>query len=122
MITILFIFLIAIFDSIRDIIRIPETFNASFFSRYKGNQWIDPQVSWTNKNWGWWIFRPVIAMFSDLWHTCKTIVISLFLLLAFTYQLPEYVFNNLIMALICWLIYGYCLNLFLGTWKTLKKQ
>lgn len=62
----------------RDTIRVPVKFNNSFFKRFKGNKWIDPEVSWVNKYYaenGHMIFYPIMQCFGDLFHTLGTLML-----------------------------------------------
>lgn len=68
------IFIIGFLWLTRDIIRVPENFNDSFFKKFKGYKWIDPQVSSTNQYvFGYWMSF-IISTFSDLYHTLGTII------------------------------------------------
>lgn len=62
----------------RDIIRVPETFNDSWFKQFAGNQFIDPQVSWINQYKYGEILSFVISAFSDLFHVLGTAIILIF--------------------------------------------
>lgn len=72
------IFLIGFLWLTRDIIRVPENFGDSFFKRFKGHKWIDPEVSCTNQYvLGYWMSF-IISTFSDLYHTLGTIIVLVF--------------------------------------------
>ena len=120
MITILIIFLVAFFKSIADTIRVPARFNATYFARFSTNKWVNPEISWINQYKGWAILKPIISMFSDLWHTCNTIMISLFLLLAYLYQFHPINDNFIVSFLVYWAVYGYSFEWWLGIWSWLK--
>lgn len=75
------IFLIGFLWITRDIIRVPENFNDSWFAQFAGNQYIDPQISWINQYALGNIFAPFLSLGSDLFHLLGTICIFLFILM-----------------------------------------
>lgn len=62
----------------RDIIRVPKNFDDSWFKRFKGNKWIDPEVSWVNKGNYHMLLYPILSMFGDLFHTLGSLMLFLF--------------------------------------------
>lgn len=69
------IILAGFFKITGDIIRTKETFNDSWFKKFKGNNYIDPELSWKNK-WKYGILGyPILSMFGDLCHTMYTLSI-----------------------------------------------
>jgi len=104
------VLLIGIIKGIVDTIRVPERFNVSIFKNYKGNEFIDPQVSWTTQHeLPWWAY-PFLVHFSDLWHLLNSVIISLFLILAFTFNYID-VWDNVsfgyfINFMCLWIAYG----------------
>lgn len=75
------IFIIGFLWITRDIIRVPETFNDSFFKQFAGNQYIDPQVSWTNQYILGDLLSIVVSLGSDLFHLLGTLCIFLSVLM-----------------------------------------
>jgi len=62
---------------------VEETFNDSWFKKFKGHKYIDPDASWKNQYvTGRW-FAYFISIFSDLFHTLGTVCILAFLSLRF---------------------------------------
>lgn len=100
----LIIFLIGFIWITRDIIRVSETFNDSYFKKYKGHLYIDPQVSWKNKGNMWTYLYFIVAPFSDLFHSLGTLILGLFFTLIF-YR-PEIELNFTVFFAICFLCYG----------------
>lgn len=95
-------------------------FNASWFKRFKGKKYIDPSISHKNK----YIFNfkgkfgnteignilnyfitLLTTPFSDLWHTCYTLMIWSFLCLGLCYNTFEYC-NDIITLFLCYIAYG----------------
>lgn len=79
MITIIFIILAGIFSAIMDLLRVESKYHQSVFSLIKNKrlkQWIDPNISWTNKYGQYpkpkFIGSTTIFVFvTDLWHFSK---------------------------------------------------
>jgi len=110
MINLILIFIIGLIKSLADTIRVPERFNSSILSKYKNNLFIDPQVSYINGEQIPNIFYPILIHFSDLWHLCNSIIISLFLIMMFTFNFPNIMYNPgleyLLIFIMYWCIYG----------------
>lgn len=83
MINFAIIFLIGFTWLTKDIIRVRETFNDSWFKRFKGHKYIDPEYSWKNQYILGENLSYIIAAFSDLFHTLGTVIILAFLSLRF---------------------------------------
>jgi hypothetical protein len=83
MITFLIIFLIGCLWITRDIIRVPEVMHDSWFRKYEGNKFIDPQVSWINKGDIHTYVYFLIVCFSDLFHLLGTAILFLAFLLIY---------------------------------------
>jgi len=82
----LLIFLIGCIWITRDIIRVPETFNDSWFKKFKGNWFIDPQISWINKgNMNTFLYFIVVS-FSDLFHLLGTLILGCFFVIIFFFH------------------------------------
>ena len=82
---ILFI-IIGLIKSVADTIRVPQRFNTSIFAQYKGNTFIDPEVSMYFQHLlPWWLY-PFYIHFSDLWHMLNSAIISLYIISAFTFH------------------------------------
>jgi hypothetical protein len=96
MINFLIIYLNGFLWLTRDIIRVPETFNDSYFKHFKGHKYIDPQMSWKNQYIaGKWLSY-VISIFSDLFHTLGTVIILTFLSLRFIEMTASFTFNTIV--------------------------
>jgi hypothetical protein len=91
----LIIFIIGFLWITRDIIRVPETFNDSWFKQFAGNQFIDPQVSWTNQYVLGDIFSPILSTVSDLFHLLGTTILFLFFLVLLKAYRQKWTFSNL---------------------------
>ena len=115
--TYLLIFLIGCLWITRDIIRVPENFNDSWFKRFKGNKFIDPQVSWVNKgNMNTFLYF-IIVPFSDLFHLLGTLILC-----CFFYALWMTGFFTLMIVLffgVCFLLFGAGVWLFYQLWRKL---
>ena len=100
-------------------------FNTSWFKRFKGNKYTDPSISHKNKyvfnfkgkfgnteigNILNYFITVFITPFSDLWHTCYTLMfITLFTMMPFynTFELSSVPFlDNLYTLLYCAVAYG----------------
>jgi hypothetical protein len=118
MMTIFIIVLFAFLKSIADTIKVPATFNNSFFARFKGVKWIDPLVTRPEpRN---FFIRPFFAMFRDLWHTCWSINICLFFAFGPAYAYSVLYLSFPVLFCVWWLVYGYCFEWFLNVWKFFK--
>jgi hypothetical protein len=58
-----------------DVIHVPATFGDSWFKRFKGNHWFDPELSQDNKFKLGYIGYPIMSMFGDAHHTFWTLSI-----------------------------------------------
>lgn len=110
----LFIFLAAFFKSVADTIRVPEVMRVSIFSKYIGNRYIDPQVSWMNKYMTWFPLSLIWGCFSDLWHLCYTLFILCLMLVPFFFP-QDY---SWWLLLFMWLCYGVSFEFWLAVWKS----
>jgi len=117
MITILIIVVIAMLDSIFEVIRIPEIFKNSIFKKYIGNRWIDPQVSWENKNKVPKIFQSIWVCFSDLIHLLRFLIRLLWICFAISFYYSELYPPVWIMIIIWWFIYYFIFELFYSNMK-----
>jgi len=107
------ILIAAFIKAIADTIRVPEKFNSSVFKKYKGHNFIDPQVSWRNQhNLQWWCY-PFLVHFSDLWHFCNTVIWSLLFAciligkpFCFEIQSLDNFQNTFLNFMLYWVIYG----------------
>ena len=107
--SILLIITISLLKSIADIIRVPAVMKDSVFAKYVGHGWIDPEIAWQNKYVLGWLGEPFISLFSDLWHTCNTLMILLFLCLPFVKGIQEKPWKA---VLIYFAVYGIAFNIF----------
>lgn len=141
MIIFLLIIIIEFLDSISETIRVKQLFDASYFARYKGNWYIDPEVSAKNKynSIRIWIFRVPFVIweaFSDLYHTCRTLMfIGYFLMLpiwawynylVLTGKAENYIYNtfgfiglNIIGLSVLWFERWFMVSKFLAMWKNM---
>lgn len=110
MISFLLISLYAILKGIADTLKVPQTFNNSWFVRYKGVKWIDPLVIGIEPK------NPIKKMFRDLWHTCQTLMICCVMTMALTFENNSY-WPLWIYPLAWWVIYGLMTEF---TFRTLK--
>jgi len=111
--SILIIIVISFLKSIADIIRVPEVMQNSFFAKFVGNKWIDPQAAWQNKYVLGWIGEPFVALFSDLWHTCNTLMILCFFCLVFVKGVQDKWWK---VIFIYFAVYGITFNIFYKMW------
>ncbi len=97
MITLFLILITGFIKITADIIRVPACMHDSFFKKYIGNWWIDPEIGWLNhkvtkSN---LIFYPFLQCFGDLWHTLYTIFILMYISIGYLLaigilSIPEY--------------------------------
>jgi len=79
MISIILLVIAGIFNACMDMLK--THYSISIFSKWKNQQWVNPALSWTNK-WkpeskiGDLIMSTVLVSFTDLWHFCKSIMLS----------------------------------------------
>jgi hypothetical protein len=93
-----------------DIIGDQITFNDSYFKKYAGNWYIDPMLSWKNKNFSMWLY-PVLSMFGDLFHLTGTVVLTGYMsLVYFSFKLFDYGTSYFEFIIICFLFHS------LGSW------
>lgn len=119
MITFLFIFIAAFCKSISDTIRVPKVMNDSIFAKFIGHWYIDPEVSWINKDRVIYPISFLWAPFSDLWHLTQTLMISFLLAPALWFIIhPESAYNLhwtiCFMWVLCW--FG-SFEFWYGVWK-----
>lgn len=96
------ILLIGFIWIIRDTIRVPETFNDSWFKKFKNHWYVDSQVSWINKGDINTFLYFVVVCFSDLFHLLGTMIISgFFLLIYFTHNIAIGLFSFMLCAFLC---------------------
>jgi hypothetical protein len=79
MIILFLIFISGFIKITADIIRVPLIMQDSWWKRYIGNKYIDPQISWVNKGDYHIILYPILSMFGDLWHTLYSIFIAIYI-------------------------------------------
>lgn len=118
MITILLVVLFTFLKSIADTIKVPSTFDNSWFVRFKGKYWIDPLV--TKPEPQNFLIRPFVAMFRDLWHTCWTLNICILFIFGPAYAHSELYPSFPILFVMWWFVYGYCFEWFLSLWRFFK--
>ena len=111
---VLLIFLAGFIWITRDIIRVPETMNDSWFKKYIGNKWVDPQVSWVNKGNYHMILYPILSMFGDLFHTLGTIILLLWILTIQYYYLD---YSIIFVILLFLLLHGSGVWLGYNLWR-----
>jgi len=104
----------------RDIIRVSETFNDSWFKQFKGHWYIDPQVSWVNKGNYHMLLYPILSMFGDLFHTLGTVLLFNFFVLIFICQNPNLSFWLYI--LIMFLLHGSGIWLGYQLWRKILNK
>jgi len=126
---ILMLFLIAIVAmSIQDTLANIQAFQVSFWYKFKGNKWIDPEVSWRNKYKVWPIFQGPFTCISDLQHFAKSVWLGIFI-----YFIAQEINKIMIQDpfgwgivwpvwlcwLVLWFLYGYVFEWFLNLWEEL---
>lgn len=102
--TYLIIFLVGFLWYTRDDIRTQETFNDSWFKQFKGNKYIDPEVSWINKGDPWTFKYFFVVPFSDLFHLLGTLILGCFFIIIF-YR-PDITINIYEFFALCFICYG----------------
>jgi hypothetical protein len=91
-ISIILMVLAGIFNACMDVLKV--RFKTSIFSTWKGQQWINPALSWTNK-WkpttkiGDLIMSTVLIWVTDMWHFVKMLMLAC-ISLAIVFYLPVY--------------------------------
>jgi len=93
-----------------DILGDQITFDDSYFKKFKGNQYIDPMLSWKNKNFSWWLY-PIVSMFGDLFHFTGTIVLTGYMTIVF-FSFKWFDFSTLYLE---FTIIGFCFHA-VGSW------
>ena len=114
------IFIVGLAKSIADTIRVPERFNSSIFKVYKGNDFVDPQVSYKyGEMLPWWAY-PFLIHFSDLWHMLNSLIISLFFVAMFNFHFLDIMQNPglgyFLHFCAYWIVYGLGMETGLKIW------
>jgi hypothetical protein len=93
MITLLLILIAGFLKITADTIRVPETMQDSWFKKYTGHWWVDPQVGWINHKLEGLnvIFYPFVSCFGDLWHTLYTLFIACYIAGILLFNLPDFI-------------------------------
>lgn len=114
MYTFLIVFLISFLKSITDIIKVPNTFNNSYFVRFSGDIWFDPLMTGPESR------NPFKKMFRDLWHTCNTLIGMLIFLLPLAFIHSNSTWSYWI-YFVAWSIeYGLAFEFWYRAWKWWK--
>jgi hypothetical protein len=123
MINFLLLFIAFVAFSIYDTLMNIQAFRESFFARFTGHKWIDPEVSWQNKYKVWGIFQGIFSTVSDLLHFSKSIYLSIFFYFAAVVINHEKISNTSdfipvwpvwLCWLVIWFLYGYVFEWFLN--------
>ena len=117
----IYIFIISLVKCVADCIKVPAVFDSTFFSKFKGNRWIDPEVSSMNHRKLPKILYPVLVHFSDLWHLCNSIMISSFIMMALTFDTNIFTVNKIVLFFLLFVVYGLLFEWFLLVFKITKK-
>ena len=77
------------FNAAMDVLKV--RFNKSIFKDWKGQQWINPSLSWTNKwkpvtKFGDLIMSTVLVWVTDMWHFIKMLMLACISLAIVFYQ------------------------------------
>jgi hypothetical protein len=115
---ILFVVLMAFFKSLSD--TLIHHFDTSVFKRWKGNKFVDSQVSWKEKyNYGLFV-RWIRGTWGDLWHLSNSAMLtSAFVAFALAIQSDVVWWHQ---VLIYWVVYGVVFEFFYGIWQIKKPK
>lgn len=118
MISFLLISIYAILKGVSDTLKVSQTFDNSWFIKYKGVKWIDPLV--TKPETKWILLRPFHACFRDLWHTIWTINTYMYIFLLYKAFGVDSYLNWWQFSIAFFLIYGYLFEYTLAQLKYFK--
>jgi len=78
-VSIILMILAGMFNAAMDVLKV--RFKTSIFQYWKGQQWINPSLSWTNKwkpvtKFGDLIMSTVLVWVTDMWHFVKMLMLA----------------------------------------------
>lgn len=88
-ISVIFMILAGMFNAAMDVLKV--RFKISIFKDWKGQQWINPSLSWHNKwkptsKFGDFIMSTILVWITDMWHFVKMLMIVCISLAIVFYQ------------------------------------
>ena len=111
-ITIILMIIAGVFNATMDVLKV--RYKTSIFSKWKNQQWINPELSWTNKwksksKMGDKIMSTVLVWTTDMWHFSKMLMLVC-ISLSIVFYVP--IFSFWLDALILYCVFTISFELF----------